>query len=77
MAERKRGERGKHYRVRWGRGVESVTRAQWQEAVAVGWINPIDTNVAELAVGVRARLVGRELILWIVQSFNSLHRRSP
>lgn len=84
--KRKRGNRGEHYRIRWGRGVETVPAADWNRAVADQMIVPEAGKTAVLAAGVVARLRGRVLWLhnlvtkvsyWIYTSWISVERHSP
>ena len=63
QSKTKRTKRGKPYRIDWGMGVTSVTAAEWQYAVAGGWIVPETRKTAVLAEGIVARL--RDGVLWL------------
>jgi len=84
--KRKRGNRGDHYRVRWGRGVETISATEWKRAVSGGWIVPEAGKTAVLATGIVARLRDGVLYLrnlaaktsvWIYTSWISIDRQSP
>lgn len=66
----KHGPRRRPYRVKWGKGTETVSAAEWQRALADGWILPerredgsLSDRIAELASGVTAKLVNGVLHL--------------
>lgn len=59
----KHGPRRRPYRVHWGKGVETVSAAEWNRARAAGWIVSVkledgsfSDRVAQLANGVVAML---------------------
>lgn len=69
-----RSRRAPSFRVNWELGTHTVNASQWQQAVARGWIIPIDTmdgtrpRAAGLARGVTARL--REGVLHLRDSLS-------
>lgn len=89
MVEQKpkqRKNRGEHYRLRWGRGVETISATEWNRAVADGWIVPEAGKTAILAKGIVARLrdgvlwlrnLAAKATTWIYTSWISIERNSP
>lgn len=89
----KHGTRRRPYRVRWGKGVETVNAAEWNRAIADRWIVPVTLDdgslsdrIARLADGVKATLCDGVLHLhdlhkkadvWIYTSWKAIDRRAP
>ncbi len=89
----KHGKRRRPYRVKWGKGTESVSAAEWQRALADGWIVPVQDKdgklsdrVAQLARDVVATLKDGILCLkhlkqraevFIYTSWRAIDRTAP
>lgn len=89
----KHGPRRRPYRILWQGGSQTVSAADWQRAIADGWIVPAKRDdgqasdrIAQLADGVIARLTDgvlwlrnklRQIETWIYTSWRAIDRSAP